>query len=597
MPSRVHAAGVAALVALLSRAGVALKSGGDHCTAMAVGCKATVDGSCMATTSADGSPLDFRLVHVPAKDHAEGSVRPVYLQKQDYPRYVDAERAPAYAPVNGQMPSVPIGQIAQVAHTYAYWDATYGVQNEHQLSMGESSCSAKLTAAPRPNGTALFEVGELTDIAMERCKTARCAIQTMGDLAYEHGFYGTTDVTEAGEALTIADTEEVWVFHILADDTGRKAIWVAKRVPSDEATVVPNVFVIREVDPDDTENVMHSPNMLSVARKLGWWDGHSPFDFTAVYSPGEYMHPYYAGRRIWRALSLFAPSMKLDPKVGVNATVPGYPFSVRPDRPVSHNDIFRIYRDHLEGTEFDLSKGVAAGPFNTPNRYDPGPNEAAVPYGAWERGISLYRTAYSYVATARKNATAGGILHFGVSQPHASVYVPLFTSLLTDAPKAVTNGSNARVSQDSLWWAVTSLANLMDVKYSYMIKDVQEFQRSLESVHEDAVKVIDAAADPLGKDREILAKRNVDLVEGAKEQVWGLFWEMMAKYQNGYADYGATKVGYSSAWLKAAGFDHFAASKEQFDRQRADFAEAQRVADVIRNKHPPVVVEGIATFV
>lgn len=394
------------LLGLITTGAMARKGG--HCTAMAVDCKATTDGSCMATTSADGSPIDFRLIYVPAKDHPEGAQRPVYVQKQDYPRYVDADRAPGYAPVDGQKPVEPIGYIPQVNHTYAYWDATYGLINEHQLAMGESSCSGRLTAEPRPKGFALFEIGELSDIALERCKSARCAIQTMGDLAVEYGFYGTISVKEAGEALTIADTEEAWVFHITADDTAKSAIWAAKRVPEGEATIVPNTFVIRDIDPSDKDNYMFSPNMFEVAKKLGWWDGHSTFDFTAVYSPGEYLHPYYSGRRVWRALSLFAPSLNLDPKLGVNATKKTYPFSVKPDHLLTVHDVTRIYRDHLEGTDFDLTTGLAAGPFGTPNRYNAGTDEATFKYGAWERAIGLYRTSYSYVAQVRKGAKAGG---------------------------------------------------------------------------------------------------------------------------------------------------------------------------------------------
>lgn len=42
----------------------------------------------------------------------------------------------------------------------------------------------------------------------------------------EYGYYGAEwkgddAKREAGEALTITDTEEAWVFHILADDTGK----------------------------------------------------------------------------------------------------------------------------------------------------------------------------------------------------------------------------------------------------------------------------------------------------------------------------------------------------------------------------------------
>ena len=41
------------------------------------------------------------------------------------------------------------------------------------------------------DGTANFNMHSLMEIALERCDTARCAILTMGNLAYKHGFYGS----------------------------------------------------------------------------------------------------------------------------------------------------------------------------------------------------------------------------------------------------------------------------------------------------------------------------------------------------------------------------------------------------------------------
>ncbi|EER02883.1 hypothetical protein Pmar_PMAR026042 [Perkinsus marinus ATCC 50983] len=145
----------------------------DHCTATAVDCAATADGGCIAATSADGSPLDFRMVYVPPKTYGPGEKRAVYKQFQNYPRIVDASRAPSYAPTSpDQKPSVPIGYIDMPeGTTYGYWDAAYGVMNEAGLSMGESSCSGRLSSVPKgdgPNGSgALFWVGELSDIALE----------------------------------------------------------------------------------------------------------------------------------------------------------------------------------------------------------------------------------------------------------------------------------------------------------------------------------------------------------------------------------------------------------------------------------------------
>ncbi|EER10262.1 hypothetical protein Pmar_PMAR008219, partial [Perkinsus marinus ATCC 50983] len=109
----------------------------DHCTATAVDCAATADGGCIAATSADGSPLDFRMVYVPPKTYGPGEKRAVYKQFQNYPRIVDASRAPSYAPTSpDQKPSVPIGYIDMPeGTTYGYWDAAYGVMNEAGLSM------------------------------------------------------------------------------------------------------------------------------------------------------------------------------------------------------------------------------------------------------------------------------------------------------------------------------------------------------------------------------------------------------------------------------------------------------------------------------
>merc|ERR1719401_2230478 len=105
-------------------------------------------------------------------------------------------------------------------------------------------------------------------IALERCKTARCALNLMGELAVNHGgFYGEdTRVDAGGEALVVADPTEAWVFHILADPTGKSAIWAAQRVPDDHIAWVPNTFVIREMDLD-SDGFMLSPNAGSVARE------------------------------------------------------------------------------------------------------------------------------------------------------------------------------------------------------------------------------------------------------------------------------------------------------------------------------------------
>ena len=111
--------------------------------------------------------------------------------------------------------------LLQVSHTYALYEAGYGIVNEHQLAMGESTCASKLVASPTTaGGKAQIEVRELSKLALERTKTAREAIQLMGDFAVKLGYYsaawdgGDAQKGEGGESLQVIDTEEAWVFHV-----------------------------------------------------------------------------------------------------------------------------------------------------------------------------------------------------------------------------------------------------------------------------------------------------------------------------------------------------------------------------------------------
>ena len=128
----------------------------------------------------------------------------------------------------------------QVKHTYAYFETTYGIMNEMQVGIGESTCSGIFAArAVNAGGKALLSIDQLSQIAMERAASAREAVSIMGKLAEQYGFYGESASFEGGsESLLVIDPEEGWVFHILADPTGTSAIWVAARVPDDSVAVV-----------------------------------------------------------------------------------------------------------------------------------------------------------------------------------------------------------------------------------------------------------------------------------------------------------------------------------------------------------------------
>lgn len=294
----------------------------DKCTAIVAGRLATKDGSTMTTHTADCAECDWRINKVPARSHPAGSLRPIYLITGAYPRQVRTDRGQTWSPeFLEDMPMLRpewekmrgdiLGYIPQVEHTFALIEGMYGIMNEHQVAIGESTCAAKLWAAPighGENGRALLEASELSQIALERARTAREAIQIMGDLAVQYGFYSADwSITplfgenlpkgEGGEALTVIDPDEAWMFHIIPDDTGTSAVWVAQRVPDDHVSVVANGFVIGDVDPS-SQDFMFSANLWSAAERLGWWSAEeSPLlNFKRTYAPERY-HPNYVNQR------------------------------------------------------------------------------------------------------------------------------------------------------------------------------------------------------------------------------------------------------------------------------------------------------------
>ena len=445
----------------------------EGCTAIAVSRSASLT-SPLTTHTNDCKDCDFRISHVPAVTHSTTARRPVYASRFAYPRFLGGERGSTFLPSNTDFRpyawrrSEPVGYVEQVERTYAYIDGAYGVVNEAGLAIGESTCAGRLVARPvyAAKGTALLDVSELTRLAMERAATAVEAIELMGGLAEQYGYYGAEwegDYArgEAGEALTIADTHSAWIFHITPDDTGRSAVWAARRVPDGHVAVVSNAFIIQHLNLSDTANYRASANVYAVAERLGWYNQSSdePLNFARVYG-SKVSFEVYCSRRSWRVMTLLAPSLAdmLSPDAGVLAL----PFSVPVDRPVSVHDLFSINRDHYENTTFDLTRGPAAGPYGNPNRYDRGEASgvpmSALMQGTFERPISMFRTSYSTIT----ESVGGGLARvwFGAGAPHATFYVPVWVAA-GEVPAELGKGGGSlyRWQDGSTWWLVTAVSN------------------------------------------------------------------------------------------------------------------------------------------
>ncbi len=537
------------------------------CTTMILTPGATASGAMTVTHSDDDELSDQRVIRVPAATHAPGAMRPVLPEAYEYPRLNVSDRGPFYD-TPGWPRTQPLGEIPQVERTFAYFDGNYGIMNEHNLMMGECTNGARFQ--PKPVGAAeagpdrhirLMYSSELSRIALERHTRAAEAVRFMGELIDTWGYFGE------GETLLVADGAEAWVFEMCAlpSETHHSA-WVAQRVPDGEVFVAANTFRIRDVPGDDPEQ-MHSDHLHADLEAVGYWDrSETPvLDWLPAVSAGEYNHPYYSLRRIWRVLDRVNPDLALGPWVEGTYTR-HYPFSVRPNRRLSRAEIFGLYRDHYEGTEFDLTRGVAAGPYGDPHRFtgpydgaqnDVGDPDRALP-GAWERAISVFYQGYSFVLESRPDAPdpARGLMWLAPDVSYTSVFAPFWAGA-PEFPASYQTGNTREYDPETAWWIFDFVGNWARLNWRRMTEvDIAPLQRELEKASVAQVARTEAAlsADPATAAQQLSDAQ----AENAAHilSAWSaLGRRLIAKYSDGYVNpgpddrSGARPVGYPAGWL------------------------------------------------
>ncbi len=541
----------------------------DACTVIFAGKDATTDGSVIVSHSDDAFE-DNRLLYFKPEDHKPGEKVSIYYQKQangflaqhggiPYRNYVINKKGSPYN--TGETPSIPLGEIPQVAHTYGYFMSTYPVMNEHQLSISESTCESKVIPAPE-KGKRIFYSSQLATIALQRCKTAKNAVKLMGELIEKYGYYGT------GEALIVADKNEGWLIEMCAyEKNGTSGLWVAQRIPDNGVCVVANQFRIQDVKKNDSD-FMFCEKLFEICQTKGWWNPKDgPFNWIKAVTSGEFRHPYYSLRRVWRALSLVKPSAKFSPWVDGPFTKK-YPFSVVPDKKLKVKDIIAIHRDYYQGTEFDLSKGTATGPFGNPLRNEMpavkigGTNLADVQMnkkGEWERSIAIIRCVYYHVNQMRNFLPdqVGGVIWFGFDKPAETCVMPIYAGV-TALPKSFTVGSYIKYNPKSAWWIFNRVAEEVTLNYKDMIKDVIELQLQIENNEFAMQWAIDKTAKDLIENKKVslaeeyLTEYCTFNAKNVLKQWKKLLRKLYVKYNDQYIvskNRDSELVGYPKDWL------------------------------------------------
>lgn len=426
---------------------------GNACTNFLVGKKASKDGSVFISYSADSYGMSGFVAHFPAAVHPEGAMRDVY----DWDT------------------GVFLGRIPEARVTYN----VLGNINEHQVAIAETTFGGRPELV---DTTGVIDYGSLMYIALQRSKTAREAIDVMTSLVQEYGYYSS------GESFSIADPNELWVLELIGKGSKEKgAVWVAVRIPDDCISAHANQARIRKFDMKDKENVLYSKDVIKFARKMGYYSGvDADFDFAAAYCPADFGGLRYCDARVWSFFNMFADAdmSKYVAWASGDANAEPMPLYFKPKAPISLQDVQNGMRDHYEGTPFDITNDLGAGPYKMPYRVSPLSCEVDGKEYFNERPISTFQTAFTFVAQLRSFMPneVGGVMWFGTDDANMVVYTPVYCCA-TAVPDCYAEryADPVEFSWKSSFWVFNWVSNMIYPKYSMVIDDMRAAQGELES--------------------------------------------------------------------------------------------------------------------
>ena len=424
------------------------------CTNLIVGKKASVDGSVLVSYNADDYGMFGHLCHYPAGTHKKGEMRKIF--DWDTGEY------------HGEIPEAPV--------TYN----VIGNINEFQLSIGETTYGGREEMV---DTTGILDYGSLIYVTLQRAKTAREAISVMTSLVEKYGY------CSEGETFSICDPNEAWIMEMMGTGPGSKGVvWVAMRIPDNAICAHANQSRIGKFDMKDKKNVLYSKNVISYARKMGWFTGKDvDFSWKNTYARPDFSGRRFCDARVWSFFNHYQKGFDryLPWALGKDPNAEDMPLWIIPDRKLSVHDVEMGMRDHYEGTALALdTTNVGGGIYQMP--YRPTPLQFKVDGKTYfnERPISTQQTAFSFVSQLRSwmPREIGGVIWFGNDDANMVAYTPVYCGNTVQPECYNTPDADAVTFSDkNAFWVCNWVSNMVYPRYSQIFPELKTLRDSLEA--------------------------------------------------------------------------------------------------------------------
>lgn len=486
---------------VLSAAMLLASSGAFACSNLIVGKKASVDGSVMVSYNADDYGMFGHLCHYPAGTHPKGSMRQIY----DWDS------------------GVYHGEIEEAPVTYN----VIGNINEFQLSIGETTYGGREEMV---DSTGILDYGSLIYVTLQRAKTAREAISVMTSLVEKYGY------NSEGETFSICDPNEAWIMEMQGTGAGSKGVvWVAMRIPDDAICAHANQSRIGKFNMKDKKNVLYSKNVISYARKMGWFNGKdSEFSWKNTYAFPDFSGRRFCDARVWSFFYHYADDFDryLPWALGKDKDAEDMPLWIVPNRKLSVADVENGMRDHYEGTALALdTTSIGGGIYEMP--YRPTPLTFTVDGKQYfnERPISTQQTAFTFVSQLRSwlPREIGGVLWFGNDDANMVAYTPVYCGNTVQPACYNTKGADAvTFSSDNAFWLCNMVSNMVYPRYTQLFPELKAVRDSLETSYFANQTSIEKQAADLYKTDKAAALKLLNNYSNTKADEMLVSWKHLA---------------------------------------------------------------------
>ncbi len=412
-----------------------------NCFSILVGKDATTDGSVLFAHNEDDSGINLvNWYKVPRVTHNKGEN--ISLKNGGLIPHVDETNSFLWLEMPGQT-----------------FSDSY--MNEWGVTVASDACQSKEDAPELVNGGIGYY---LRRIMAERAKSAKEAVIIAGAIVDSIGY------ASSGRTYCIADANEAWMMSIV---NGKH--WVAQRVPDEHIAIIPNYYTIEEINLNDTLNFLGSTDIIDYAVQKGWYNPESgeEFNFRVAYGKPSSINNMRNIAREWGALNLLSP---IEYEISAD-----FPFSFKPKKKVSVQDLMDALQNHYEGTKLE-DKSIMS-----PHDYDILP-------------ICRKDTQYGMVAQLRNwlPTEIGSVMWIAPHRPCSQVFIPWYFGI-SNIPPNFSIGDyesalkNHFIKYDSIkestsshnFWKYVDFADRIDKNYYKLMPKVEN---NKESTQQDIFK-------------------------------------------------------------------------------------------------------------